>query len=207
MLTFLLGMTLTGFAQKKKVVLNERFENNSNGWEHEDEETELSLVQDDHYLLQVKDEESHYFLIPVPLDTKQDFIIETTFTVLEPVSGGKAPGIFALIFGADYQEPSYYLFGFYPETGRHFVYEIVSEVSPSFKESTSPQAYTLPPGMAKNKLIIRKKGDKFEFLANGENLLISAGNLPFHGNEMGFYIKGRNLKIAVESLTVTQLHP
>ena len=191
-----LFLTINTSAQEQKVILNENFDNNSNGWAIADyPEGKFEMKSGYYYFDHKMSGGSWVNGVPVNMPMDTDWEIETSIKTIKSIP----LWTFGLVWGRDNKGNGY-----------EFTINKEGDYSLEKQENYTPSNLSFQKWMKSdnvkkgngvvNILKIVKKGEEMTFYINGKKE-VSLPYQKFFGNIIGFKIN-RSQKIAVDYLTV-----
>jgi hypothetical protein len=177
---------------QQEILLNEEFNNNTNGWTEQSGREAKSYIKDSKYICDIS--RGTFIMdqmISVNLNTERDFVIESTLTKKR----GEAS--YGISWGAD-GIGSRYNFMIYSK-GTYSIqkwtnYDVFSYVSDT-------PSYAIRPDFSPNKLTVKKAGGILMFYINGTYLKEFPFE-PFFGTKTGFYSNSGDLLVEADNYMI-----
>lgn len=190
-------LSVSGFGQQF-TVLNEEFSDNSNNWDVGKDKDENSEIRLGKYLMDNYSKTNwHWFAIETDLDSKKEFLIESSINKLNSYSN---EDIYGLMWGTED-----------PQNCFVFVVNSINQTYTAFSiyggtwfnlinwQKSSHINY----GNTANKLGIAKIGKDLVFIINDEPVNKTPFQ-EFYGKHIGFFV-GPKIKVAADNLLVKQV--
>jgi len=186
----------------EKIVFEEHFADNHNGWSVGDWDSAAAAIRDRSYVIAMKAKAPlFYSKIDVALDPGKDFSVEATVAKLSGDNGESS--YYGIIFGKDFK--NMYEYSVHPN-GKYMIRR-QTDGETSFVQASAATAH-VNRGNAPNTFKIVKQGGTIEFYLNGHAMNRDRqGSLITNVNLVGFEIwrsAGENLKIAGTDIVVRQ---
>ncbi len=191
--------------RKEKIVFEERFQNNQNGWSIGDWEAAAASIKDGQYVIRMKAQAPlFYSKIDVVVDQAKDFSVEATVAKLKGAEENLS--YYGIIFGKDFQ--NMYEFLVHPNGKCMIRSQQNGETTFIQPSATSVHVHR---GNAENTLRIRKEGEYLKFYLNGQYVSqdrprAQIPNAFLIGYEV-WRTEGEKLVIAGKQITVSQSEP
>lgn len=188
-------VAFSAFAQDNQVILKEDFNDNTNNWLIEADQTRVFKIENGNYFIQNKLQyNSVTSRISRAIDVSRDFEIEAE---ISKEKGFNKKG-FGLVWGRE--KSDYY--GFYITGGGEFLILKWESGTREFIVGTQASEF-INRENSSNTLKIKKEGDRLYYYVN-DNVVQETEFFPFFGNELGF-ANGGKLSMNVNYLYVNYL--
>jgi hypothetical protein len=169
---------------KEKLLINENFNDNSNGWEEIEDKNEFAAIKGGQYLMENPNKSQwNYYAIHTFLKPKNDFLLESEIELVNH----KSQGHFGIIWGFDKKfdyanrftvsaDGKRILIMFFERNHRQTLYRFQLQHEPA-------QSCLF-------KFSIQKAGPYYRFYLNEELVnIVHEYHLPYMGDKAGFYIE------------------